>query len=46
MTDIIEKLENKQFQEVKKELETLNIPDIAGMFEKLEGENQNGKQVP
>ncbi len=40
MTDIIEKLENKQFQEVKKELETLNIPDIAGMFEKLEDKSQ------
>ncbi len=40
MENIIEKLESKNFQELKKELEALNIADIASYFEQLDNPQQ------
>ncbi len=40
MKDILEKLENKKFQELKIQLEDMNIADIASIFEQLEDKQQ------
>ena len=40
MKDILEKLENKKFQELKAQLEDMNIADIASIFEQLEDKQQ------